>query len=118
MTNRFRIWDGKKMLGPFTLDDIIPAVGNEVMQYTGIDDSEGTPICEADIVRFWPNDHGWYHDPESYNRIAVIRYLDGHWWMDFTDPGKGVLSDISYKDHRAEVIGNRHEDPDLLRAEA
>lgn len=131
---KFRVWDGSKMREPphkYFLDsegtprDHIRGWGyekvdGEALLYTGLTDSEGTEIYEGDVVEFWEHDLSVLpdDDPEGHSRIAVVKYLDAHWWMDFTDPGKGFLSDISYKDHTARIIGNKYENPDLLKEPA
>ena len=62
----------------------------ELMQYTGIRDTRRTEICEGDIVEYGEN-------------IYTIRY-----W-------RGMYEPICYyRDANFSVIGNVHENPDLL----
>jgi len=71
MINRFRVWDGAHMWVPSEANDDVARFGlerdgtlyferdgeliettdgYEVLHYTGLDDSEGTPIYESDIL--------------------------------------------------------------------
>jgi len=130
---KFRVWDGEEMHEPphdFQLNGdgslevpmTVELVGSlqeyAVMHSTGLTDAEGTEVYEGDIVEHWSRDYSVRADdpPEGHSRIGSVKYIDAHWWVDFTDPGKMFLSDISYKDSTTQVIGNRYEDPNLLEA--
>jgi len=89
-----------------------------VGQYTGIMDQNGEKIFEGDIVRL--TDEGGYR----YAGMGVIEWLDkGEWYVQGID----INYDTSYKTHFPvseiiydtgfEVIGNIHEDPELLKEE-
>ena len=115
---KFRIWAGEGMhYGGFSIHatgKIMPLEGlspateeSPVMQWTGLKDRNGVEIYEGDIVN--------YHFVEDWSKMvcqwngdkaefALYDPSDKHYW--------GVnAGDIS---ERAEVIGNIHENPELI----
>lgn len=93
----------------------------ELMQYTGLKDKNGTKIFEGDIVKLVENNHkyewtaivefgnpngyytwGWQLNPITKN---VECNLDILCWIDMDDVGVSC-----------EVIGNIHDNPELLQA--
>lgn len=121
MNNRkykFRLWDGKQMhlsyvVGGYAFSDaiqvrnepFIPGQTWELMQYTGIKDTEGVEIFEGDIVK-------WGH------RAAVIVWLDTYenigWYLGFNsesykDGGyyeRGTYKDITKQINNIEIIAD------------
>lgn len=111
---KFRAWDGEKMISPDSIDrngvahwkeNSIPETSKTLMQYTGLKDSKGTEIYEGDILTGgfeikWCN-HG-YDDTLAFHPIDKndnhVNYYYGGW--DAED---------------FEVIGNIHENPELLK---
>jgi len=135
MNGRFRVWDGEEMHEPpheYIYDPregarrVIDAsdgritcsqsIDGEVLWGTGLTDAEGAEVYKGDIVEHWSHDHSVRAGgpPKGHSRIGAVKYIDAHWWIDFTDPGKMFLSDISHKDSTTQIIGNRYEDPILL----
>lgn len=136
---KFRIWDKAnkeyKILGATGLDarngDVIDYnEGNrlggpekyDVEQYTGDKDQYNTPICEGDIVRICETDIG-----------EVLQDYDGRWIIlgipkeklrdgdsvllgNLEKLQKWCLADILSKEY-CSVIGNIHENPELLGGE-
>jgi uncharacterized phage protein (TIGR01671 family) len=87
--------------GPSTLED----VDFELEQFTGLRDRNGREIYEGDVARL------------TSNRVSEIRYQDGGFgfvgWGDFIGfAGHNHLRDVLAG---IEVVGNIHENPDLLR---
>lgn len=84
-------------------------------QYTGCEDKNGKPIFEGDIVRI----NGWWNasGPAGYEKnITVVRYCDdvcGFTPMCNYDCDCGVYHEAS----DCEVIGNIHDNPELLEVE-
>ena len=81
-----------------------PVYGDTVGQYTGLRDKNGTRIFEGDIV-------------EHERHMHIVAYNDeyaGFWpFYDQDHPaGYGVIGEES------EVIGNIHDNPELLKGEA
>lgn len=65
-----------------------------VGQYTGLDDKNGKRIFEGDIVKV---------DGKHYE----VQYMLGQFFV-------GINMPIAYKRFECEVIGNIHDDPDLI----
>ena len=77
--------------------DVIPET---VGQYTGMTDKNGTKIFEGDILK------GLYA-----NGNAEVEMINGS-WVGYA--GKG-WTDIGYVVDRVELIGNVHDNPELLQ---
>jgi len=121
---KFRVWDGKRMLTPYEINfnrygisvrckEVVETIKNPILlQYTGLKDRKGKEIYEGDLIRvtknttkkFWKVKFGnWIVGEDDY-------YCDSHevlgWYMERGTEQTNVFG---------EVIGNVHENPDLLR---
>lgn len=84
-----------------------------VGQYTGLTDKNGTKIFEGDIIKIYP-DCDYLDDYDiskiySYNGIFCVDYHGD----DFDSTALGFLDDY-IPDGDFEVIGNIHDNPELL----
>ena len=85
-----------------------------VGQYTGLTDKNGNKIFEGDIIAYEDETPGQYeyHDSLFINR-GVIRFDDGQFY--FTNSIAATMDDLLYKGTLdCEVIGNIHDNPELL----
>lgn len=97
-----------------------------VGQYTGSTDKNGTKIFEGDIVKIaycfgWDNEQGKNVPEEEY--ISKVYSIDGcPFCVDLLhcdgDMSPIAWLDWSYDDAEIEVIGNIHDNPELLKGGA
>jgi len=121
---KFRAWDGEcfwhfdPKVGVFYLyfggeqssfddpldwQDILEE-GWPVEQYTGLKDKNGAEIYEGDITQSW-------NEFKSYNQAVIFN--DGYFIpLVKVEYGYNVID--SYSQENFEVIGNIHENPELL----
>ena len=95
-----------------------------VGQYTGLTDKNGKRIFEGDILSFLDTGEDGYEYKEGYDftNVATVCWNDGRWELeDYGDYNSGVMDDmaVSHYDFVAifplsEVIGNIHDNPELL----
>jgi uncharacterized phage protein (TIGR01671 family) len=137
---KFRAWDAEKqqMLRGSQFDveaqngkvfKITPDLQCEykewlLMQFTGLLDKNGKEIYEGDIVRILYTD--WLSKPDTDSRtieqylkdIAKVReiiWYEGRWLTAIKKDGEYYYGSIGVAPHGyIEVIGNIHENPELL----
>ena len=115
---KFRAWDGKKFIPPCNFwmsADGHAAIANEsfleyqnwpLMQYTGLKDMNGIEIYEGDIVvQFRSQDHEVENYEVFWNKNRV-----GFW----VRIGNVTELPLTYRQRGVEIIGNIHENPELL----
>ena len=118
---KFRAWDihCKHMLGHSYLIDVVDGGGSiiqmildesiecHLMQYTGLKDSNGAEIYEGDILRI-------YFGIPTVSAVIKVYFHDGCWMVSKSD-GSQELPIFDCCQCDLEVIGNIHENPDLLK---
>lgn len=113
---KFRVWDGKKMES-FLLDNDFDCITgwigeSPLMQYTGLKDKNGKEIYEGDIVEFKANysvnPNGWME-----GKVVITEYrLELHSKNGFIYSADEETDEFP---HNVEVLGNIHENPDLIK---
>ena len=126
---KFRAWDeaNKKMTKSMLLEDLILKASLQnpdafqwdseipMMQYTGLKDKNGQEIWEGDIICWWSSIEiieDRIVDKRDYH-IDTVQFLNGAFCIDDDDDiflGKW----INDKGTDGEVIGNIHQNPELL----
>lgn len=95
-------------------DILVPIETKTVGQYTGLDDKNGKKIYEGDIVK---TERDLWHGETKKERevfVSVVKYDDNS--CSFGLCGKyNHLTLQRFKDCFDEVIGNIHENPELLK---
>lgn len=86
----------------FTLSEV------ELMQYTGLKDIKGKDIYHGDLCLYDRN-----INERLDKKVFVVEYQDGAFFID-SDYERVYLHDIKQTQEEVEVIGNIHENPELL----
>lgn len=109
---KFRTWNwlenryDKNPCAFFSTDgELVPSINRIIEQYTGLKDKNGKEIYEGDIVDY--NDDG--------ECIGVVKYDAPEFYLDAdaTDWARMFLKGAPHQ----KVIGNIHENPELLEGE-
>lgn len=82
----------------------------ELEQYTGLKDKNGVEIYEGDVVKLYSETHDIFGFEITKQQTGRIYFVDGAF---FISGGTGDDPIYAYEDE-LEVIGNIHENADLL----
>lgn len=105
---------GEEGILNFVAFEVIPETAG---QYTGLKDKNGKEIYEGDVVAFEDSDGG-YEYPDVVVNTGIVEYGELRFY--FTNRVAAEMDDFYIKDGRCddvEVIGNIHENPELLGVE-
>ena len=116
-----RMLSWEELLSQYDAIDMFQKDLMTLMQYTGLHDKNGREIYESDILRVERND-----DPNDFY-IAPVSWCGGDYpafdilpkyWPHWVNYDTNALSAIyaGWSEEVMTVIGNIHEDPDLLEA--
>lgn len=81
-------------------------------QYTGLLDNNGKEIYEGDIVRYSEEDGRSFTSPVTYQEEWDYPAFDIDFPKEWLIEGNAISEGVSY--NKIEVIGNIHENPELL----
>lgn len=94
----------------------VPVIPETVGQYTGLTDTNGKKIFEGDIVKTWKNnigkiEFGQYWDEETEEDFY------GYAWIGKDEYEESITLSLNNCWNGHEVIGNLHDNPELLEDE-
>ena len=115
---KFRAWDGEQMVSPDYIDrdgiawwkaNSIPTMSKILMQFTGLKDRNGREIWEGDIVSEFRRSRRF---PDGRVANKVISWSED---MVLDDSFGETAIGFNVFAGELEVIGNIHENPELLK---
>ena len=92
-----------------------------VGQYTGLTDKNGRKIFEGDILkiaRVSDSIGSYYHPPLNYPVNVVVKWDMCAWmWETLCEDKRYIHFPDAWCHYECEVIGNIHDNPELLKGE-
>lgn len=113
---KFRCWDIDKKL-------MIECVAHTqrdgllVMQFTGLIDKLGKEIYDSDILRLKYLDQAFaMEEGLGSHQLAIVYWSEemGGWWLKYDNWIGDTLMSCKDDCYEAEIVGNIHENPELL----
>ena len=106
---RLNPYDGSLIAKDNGRNVVVPRKAYVIEQYTGLKDKNGKKMYEGDIVRYGRRLRGIV-PPESHTEIVSWRSGEEEYYPCCTTSGFS----LPYSEDGYEVIGNVHENPELL----
>lgn len=108
--------DGKSLPGRHrgNMRLIDPNDCEPLMQFTGLMDKNGVEIWEGDICRAEFNFHGKPSKDIAFNCKIIYNSNIGSFQISYENINGNFVSDTIYSRYFLEVIGNIHQNPDLI----
>ena len=130
---KFRVWNGEQMISPDTIDrhgkarwteNSIPQMTDKVMQFTGLHDKNGKEIYEGDIISLIDDvgdeilvicEFGTVQR-EIYGQTLNLCDITGFYFRKDNRATFPIVNNYAGKHDLElfEVIGNIHQNPELL----
>jgi len=121
---KFRAWDGHKMYAdvgvlPLSGEEKVMASHHtmkyrpdqvELMQYTGLKDKNGVEIYESDICEVADFSNGAYVFKEQPTKLMCFE-----WDVNYARYKYSNANLFKYESSNYRVVGNIHENPELLK---
>ena len=109
---RARWKDTGKIIPDFNTEYVIDACNDDmfiVEQFTGLLDKQGKEIYEGDIIKGKSTENN-----EEY--IGIVEFNETGYWVFYKILPTGTKASVSfYAIENIEIIGNKYEDPELLK---
>lgn len=96
----------------------VEVIPESVSEFTGLTDKNGTKVFEGDIVKTKVTENKYTHT-RKYEGIYTVKYHDKNCYFYLAKQGNNLLFDGNwdYFLSNIEVIGNIHDNPELLGGE-
>lgn len=117
---KFRSWDTTDNImeycGLERIGDYHEYMGHPIMQYTGLKDKNGKEIYEGDLLNQKTSYNSNWADMRFQNKTIVqVGFEDGCFINEYTKESlHKAITSIVHNKIAYEIIGNIHENPELL----